>query len=290
MKDQWYAVEITVDPSAVEAMEHLFNELGSLGTEVQQFYKAENEPLTVVGYFDEPPDEGVLDGNLSEALRIHGLNNGSIRSVERKTIEKTDWLAEWKKHWQPTRVGRFLIVPDWQDVPDIDGSIVIRIDPNMAFGTGTHETTQLCLKAIGKTLRPADSFLDVGTGTGILAIAAAKLFDTKKRRILALDNDPVAVEIARENAWRNGVGELIDLKCGEISEHTPPFDFVCANLTLDVIRPILPLLLQKAQRVLILSGILKEQETTLRDDLAHLGVATVTVGAAGDWISATIER
>src|SRR5205085_3138018 len=102
-----------------------------------------------------------------------------------RVVEEIDWLAEWKKHWQPTEVGRFVIAPPWQEI-DPGDKILIQIEPNMAFGTGTHETTQLCLDAISELYRPQLTFLDVGTGTGILAIAAAKLGGDQ---VLACDTD-----------------------------------------------------------------------------------------------------
>jgi ribosomal protein L11 methyltransferase len=287
--DQWFAIEVTADPGAVEAIESVFNEFDALGTEVQQFHKRENDPLTVIGYFNELPDASWFDEALSNGFLVYDLNPESIKSIERKTVERTDWLAEWKKHWRPTSVGRYLIVPNWIDVSGVAADqMIIRIDPNMAFGTGTHETTQLCLKAIDQRLRPDDSFLDVGTGTGILAIAAAKLADNKQH-ILAIDNDPLAIEIARKNAARNGVADLVEFKRGALSDWTPQFDFVCANLTLDVIRPILPMLVQKTRRILVLSGILKEQESNLADDLARLGITNSMIETAGEWVSATVE-
>lgn len=289
MTDHWFAIGVTVDSEAVEAVEVAFIELDALGTEVQQFHKRVDEPLAVIGYFNERPDDTSLQTTLSHSLEIYGLTPRSIRSIDQRVVEKTDWLAEWKKHWRPTSVGRFLIVPDWYELSDVrSDQVVIRIDPNMAFGTGTHETTQLCLKAIDNRLGADDSFLDVGTGTGILAIAAAKLAAFKSP-ILAIDNDPLAVEIARQNATRNGIAELIEFKCEQLSRSMPQFDFICANLTLDVIRPILPMLLEKTVRNLVLSGVLKEQERDLVDDLKRLDVSDPILETAGEWISATVE-
>src|SRR2546423_12368035 len=113
-----------------------------------------------------------------------------------REVEERDWRAEWKKGWRAVEVGRFVVAPPWSEVPDDEGRIVIRVEPGMAFGTGTHETTRLCLAAIEKYFR-GGSFLDVGTGTGILAIAAAKLFT--QARIEACANDGGAVAIARAN-------------------------------------------------------------------------------------------
>ena len=170
----WYSISVTVAPESSEAIEYAFNSLEALGTEINHLRKKNSETVTVVGYFNELPDEERFQDELHYALRAYGLDEGAVLSIERTQVEDADWLLEWKKHWKPSDVGAFVIAPPWSDVAETE-KIVIRIEPNMAFGTGTHETTQLCLKAIEKYYQPGDSLLDVGTGTGILAIAAAKL-------------------------------------------------------------------------------------------------------------------
>ena len=283
----WIAVDITVEPDATEAVEFAFNELGSIGTEINSLRKSKTEPVTVVGYFDEMPDAAVLRVELNDAFRIHGIAADLLKSVRFRTVENIDWLAEWKKHWKPTVVGGFIIAPPWETVAHT-GKIVISIEPNMAFGTGTHETTQLCLKAIAENYRPDQTFLDVGTGTGILAIGIAKIQCKSKKakgKILACDTDVDSVAIARENATLNGVGEDIEFYLGSISGDTPGFDFVCANLTIDVIVPILALLIGKTRATLILSGILQEQEEQIATEFRRLGIHDFTVASAGEWIS-----
>jgi ribosomal protein L11 methyltransferase len=207
--------------------------------------------------------------------------------VKDREVENEDWLAEWKRHWKPTPVGKFIIAPPWSDVVPSD-KIVIRIEPNMAFGTGTHETTKLCLEAISRDYRPGRSFLDVGTGTGILAIAAAKLSETGP--ISAYETDADSVSIARENADLNGVGDRIDLTHGTIGDETPAFDHVCANLTLDVIEPLLPLLLAKTKQQLVMSGILAVQKELISDQLFRLGFADPDLRTDGEWISVSVRR
>ena len=161
----------------------------------------------------------------------------------------------------------------------------------MAFGTGTHETTKLCLKAIEKYYRAGMSFLDVGTGTGILAIAAAKLNpSTVGVRMLALDTDADSIMIARENAKQNNLGSAIEFTQGSLQEAIAGYDFVCANLTLDVIQPILPLLVKKAGRFLVLSGILAEQKEQLEGELRRLHPAGGEIEQDGEWISVLVRR
>lgn len=282
--NKWFVAEVVCSADATEAVESAFNVLDALGTEIDSLRKAKDEPLCVSGYFETAPAFGEVRAAVEESLRIYGFDAGLIVSITIKDVEQTDWLAEWKKHWKATEIGRFVIAPPWEDVAE-DGKFIIRIEPNMAFGTGTHETTKLCVRKIDELYRPEQSFLDVGTGTGILAIAAAKLGGT---RILACDTDIDSVAIARENAVLNGVGDAIEYFDGSIDDATPVFDFVCANLTIDVILPILDLLLAKARQNLLMSGILAEQKSLIAEALAERGITDYTVDADGEWISVLV--
>jgi ribosomal protein L11 methyltransferase len=284
-KRTWYAVDLIVEPAASEAAEFAFNELDALGTEIDSLRKLPSEPVCVTGFFDAEPDEEAVRAAVTEALRIYDLPANSLISIRMREVEETDWLAEWKRHWKPQTVARFTIAPPWSEVGSSE-QIVIRIEPNMAFGTGTHETTQLCLTAISEHYDPKESFLDVGTGTGILAIAAAKLGG---ETIFACDVDHDSVAIAKENAAANGVAEKITFAEGPITKKTPPFDLVCANLTLDVIEPLSPLLVEKTGRVLILSGILADQESAALNALRKLIVKDPKVSRSGEWIALTVR-
>ena len=207
--------------------------------------------------------------------------------MEVREVVDQDWLGEWKKSWQPVEVGeRFIIAPPWAEIPDEHGRIVIRIEPGMAFGTGTHETTRLCLAAIEKYFA-GGSFLDVGTGTGILAIAAAKLFPDA--RIEACDTDAEAIAIARENARLNGVAEKITFRVGTIEETTASADLVCANLTADVIATILPALLSATCGHLVLSGILDSQAEAVNARLLECGVSEpCETMQDGEWVAIVV--
>ncbi len=287
----WFAIDICIAANATQSIEFAFNELGSLGTEIDGLRKAAGEPLWVTGYFEVLPDDAEVRLAVGESLRIHSISSDAIKSIESRRVEETDWLAEWKKHWKPTEVGKFVIAPPWESVDETD-KIVIRIEPNMAFGTGTHETTQLCLKAIGERYDANQTFLDVGTGTGILAIAAAKTQGKRqnlKVKILACDTDADSVKIAGENAIANGVADLIEFFHGSIDDTTHVFDFVCANLTIDVIMPILGLLLAKTSSVLLLSGILTEQEACIVEALQEFQISDFKFEMAGEWLSVMIR-
>ncbi len=301
----WHAFEITVDARASEAIEFALNQLNASGTEINNLGKDKpKETLCVVGYFNEKPGDEILQNEVAEALRIYGFSNDAIKKTEWRAVENTDWLAEWKKHWKPTETGNFIIAPSWEKVENTE-KVVIRIEPNMAFGTGTHETTRLCLRAIERNYTSEMSFLDVGTGTGILAIAAAKIKSTvqspkskvssnnspsKLNSILACDTDADSVRIARENAEINNVYE-IEFYVGSIEQNTPQFDFVCANLTADVIVPLLPLLVAKSKKTLLLSGILQEQKDLILAELSSkfkVQDSKLKIETDGEWISVLV--
>ena len=209
-------------------------------------------------------------------------------------MENADWLAEWKKHWKPTEIGRFIIAPPWADVGETD-KIVIRIEPNMAFGTGTHETTQLCLQAISDNYQPGQTFLDVGTGTGILAIAAAKIATENadgtgnKNKIFACETDADAVAIASENSILNGVGEVIEFAQGSIDENTETADFICrqSDHRRDRSRIVDPF--AKAEKLLVLSGILVEQREIISSPLQQFEISNFKFEIKGEWVAVVIS-
>jgi ribosomal protein L11 methyltransferase len=278
----WYAVEVAIAANALEAVEYALMEAGALGTESAEI---DVETIRVTAYFDATPERELMRGALFEALRLYDLPTSSVREMLLREVADEDWLGEWKKNWQPVAVGkRFVIAPPWSEVASAPDRIVIRIELGMAFGTGTHETTRLCLAAIEKYYR-GGSFLDVGTGTGILAIAAAKLFPDA--RIEACDTDGEAVGIARENARLNDVAARINFSVGSVSEDaTLSVDCVCANLTADVIVPLLPALLGATCGYLILSGILDSQAAMVQARLRDIGGDVEhEVVADGEWVA-----
>ncbi len=288
-QENWYAVEIETETGAEEAVEFALNELDSLGNEIQLFSKNQTENIKVIGYFNETINDTFLRVKLDESLEIYGFSNEVIKNIEWREIENQDWLHEWKKHWRPTETAEFIIAATWAEIESTE-KIIIRIEPSMAFGTGTHETTKLCLKSIEENYKAGESFLDVGTGTGILAIAVAKKckVQSTKYKVVGCDTDFDAITIAEENAELNNT-KNIEFYVGSISENTPEFDFICANLTADVIVPLLPLLIEKSKRILVLSGILKEQENLIVEELKKFEITNYKIETDGEWISVQVR-
>jgi len=275
---KWYAIDLLVDPNAREAGEYGLMEAGALGTETKD---TNDNTLLVIGYFDDMPDRELVRFKLADAIRLYAVSSASLRELDLREVPDEDWLAEWKKNWKPIETGRFIIAPPWTK-PNISSErTLITIEPGMAFGTGTHETTRLCLLAFEKHY-DGGSFLDVGTGTGILAIAAARV--ARDARIEACDTDGAAVAIAEENARLNGVGDRIIFRTGTIDETTASSDFVCANLTADVIVDLMPALLAVTCGRLVLSGILDSQVNTVIDRVRECGGPDpLEISNDGEW-------
>ena len=273
----WYALDVDIEREAHEAVEYALMEAGALGTETTD--------RGVTAYFAETPSRERVRNELFEALRIYDLPSSSVRDMSLREVAQRDWLEEWKQNWQPVEIGRFIIAPPWSNLGDRIDRHVIRIEPGMAFGTGTHETTRLCLDAI-QNHYAGGSFLDVGTGTGILAIAAAKLFP--EARIEACDTDETAIAIARENAELNGVAKQINFWAGSIDDSTASADLVCANLTADVITSMMPALVGVTCGKLILSGILETQIDMVQAALHERGIDDFELAQDGEWIALII--
>jgi ribosomal protein L11 methyltransferase len=286
---KWYAIEAKVSAESREAIEYGLMEAGALGTETRD---ADPAQLTVVGYFPATPEIETVRAALVDAGRVYGFTPDAVLDLKIEEVPDQDWLAEWKKGWQPIRAGRFIVAPPWIETAALgstpgsgEGLIIIRIEPGMAFGTGTHETTRLCLKAIEKHFR-GGSFLDVGTGTGILAIAAAKMF--ADARIEACDTDAEAVRIAKDNARLNEAAGQIEFRVGSVSDQTASADLVCANLTAPVIVELLPALLGATCGRLVLSGILDTQAEMVQTRVSELGATVIEMDQDGEWVALVV--
>lgn len=285
----WTALDVIANSLSREAIEYGLMEAGALGTETST---TPDDCFNVRGYFENPPDLELVRAELIKALKVYGQSTSATLILTTSEIADRDWLAEWKKSWQPSEIGRFIIAPPWIESAALASSvrstapqIIIHINPGMAFGTGTHETTRLCLKAIEKYFQ-GGSFLDVGTGTGILAIAAAKMFPDA--RIEACDIDADAIEIAKDNARLNDVGDRIYFRAGSVNDETESADLVCANLTAPVIVELLPLLLGATCGRLVLSGILDSQVEMVKSRLLELAVVDCEIDQDGEWAALVI--
>jgi ribosomal protein L11 methyltransferase len=218
-----------------------------------------------------------------------------------RILREEDWAHAWKKFYKPMRIGqRVVLKPTWEDFSPEPGDLVVELDPGMAFGTGLHPTTRLCVAALEATIQLGDQVLDVGTGSGVLAIVAAKLGASA---IVATDIDPVAVEVARENIEINGLAlapaGLIDVRQGSVpAGMAGRFQVLVANILAEVIAGLfdaqydnVPLFEPLAAGgTMILSGIIEERAFLVEEAAARHGLAVVRREQEGDWVALFVRR
>ena len=273
--------------SPAAAAEDLAVELFDLGAAGVEIRDGEGTPMP--GAQLPPPGRALLVAFFEEreaadaAAARHG---GAVDPVPDE-----DWGEGWKRHFLPIDVGRVRVRPSWIDEPPPPGAVEVVLDPGMAFGTGNHPTTALCLAALSDMLarRPGASVLDVGTGSGILAIAARRL---GARRVAANDDDPKAVEVARENALRNGAAVEVTLAPLDAVEGV--FDVVVANIFANTLVELAPAIAARLAPggVVLLSGILASQEAEVRDAYRAQGLQPLPScdRREGEWSLLALER
>jgi len=231
----------------------------------------------------------VLEEN-RELLKTRGFSDEELGSWEYSCskVENEDWSKKWKEQWDVTHVSdRITVVPNWIDYTPKDKEIIINIDPGCAFGTGTHSTTQLCLRALEKYMHKGDRVADIGMGSGILAICAKKLGASY---VYGCDNDETVIETAIENAAQNGVECLFELNTTDKIKEK--FNFVCANILHNVLAAIMGDLknIMCKNAVMALSGILDEKKQVVLDTINMYNFKLIEEIQQEQWIAFIVKR
>jgi ribosomal protein L11 methyltransferase len=286
---RWLEISVPAHAEAVEAVSEILTRIGHQGIAVDLPIEPRGgTDHTVKAYL---LDDGEVVAKVNDArdalghLQAFGL--GPIGELAAREIKEEDWLEAWKAQFTPLRIGRFLVRPTWTDVPPGDGEIELVLDPGMAFGTGLHPTTQQCLEALSTIALEARSVLDVGTGSGILAIAAAKRGASP---VVGVDTDRIAVDAARENATRNGVA--IPIGAGSAADVPGRFDVVVANLVSPVLQQIAGDLAARMapKGLLVTAGISASSEPQTRDAFLRAGLKLRDRTQRDDWIALALVR
>ena len=300
----WLEVSLTVDGELAEAAADVIGRYTSQGIVTEQAVKYNDAedvgtpygPIRVFGYIAVDTKLEQKRQHLEEAL----WHMGQIRplpALEYKTIVDQDWMAAWKEHYHPIPVGeKILILPAWLE-STYPERIAVKIDPSMAFGTGTHPTTQLCLALLEKYVQPGQPVIDVGCGSGILSIAAIKLGASKA---LCVDIDNAAIISTHENAVTNGVDAFIEAAIGSAEEiANQQFSIDQAPVVLaNILAPVIVRLfsesrlasLMSKKGTIILSGLLDVQAPEVQSEAEDHGLQLVEKMQIGDWVALAMRR
>ncbi len=304
---KWMEIRVTTTSEASDAVSDMLVSIGAGGVAIEDpedirkeiaradsldyaddaFINSLGDDVTVKAYF--PGDRSIIE--LSELIKekigfiSNFLDTGKGYSGYSE-VDEEDWSTAWKKYYKPLKIGdRVVVKPSWEEYAAKGDEIIIEMDPGMAFGTGTHETTRMCAKALERYVKKGDTVLDVGCGTGILSIVAAKLGSGS---ITAVDIDEIAVRVTRENSALNSVSGQIDAYRAVLSDvPETAHDIVVANIISNIIigiSEIMPRYLKPAG-VLITSGIIRERKSEVIEAYSKLGFKVEEVEEMGEWVA-----
>lgn len=302
---QWIEVNVQVTHEAVEVVADILTAAGTSGVAIEDPQLINNlrnsgtwelcdipeqentEIVTVSAYYAD--DEKLQDRlkQIESELAAVEERIGSFRfgNIRFRSLSEKDWANEWKQYFHVTHVGESLVIkPSWEEYTPKDGEHVIKIDPGMAFGTGTHHTTNMCMARLEKVLPANAEVFDVGTGSGILAIAAALL---GAKSIKAVDIDAVAVRVARENIADNGLEDKIEVKEGDLLRGTEgQADVIIANIIADIIIMLLKDIPGKLKDdgIFLASGIISDRRADVEAAAAEVGMKVDHVDEKGGWV------
>ena len=316
---RWNKYTLTTTAEAEDMISSMMMEAGIEGIEIEDkvpLSESDKSQMFVDILPEGPADDGVarisfyLEPDQDNAAILAAVEEGleEIRSwgvdvgagtIEASQTEDKDWINNWKQYFHQFYVDDILIKPSWEEVkPEDREKLLIQIDPGTAFGTGMHETTQLCIRQIKKYVKPDTVLLDVGTGSGILSIAALKL---GAKFACGTDLDPCAITAVKENMEVNGVeedkytvmlGNIIDDKAVQEAVGYEKYDMVVANILAEVLVPLTPVILgqMKPGALYITSGIIDDKEETVVKAVKAAGLEVLEVNHQGEWVSVTARK
>jgi ribosomal protein L11 methyltransferase len=303
---QWLELAVKVHPEAVESVSELLSRYTTDGIVVeepyelvedgQEFRVLVGQPVTVRVYLPQDGTEEEKQREIERGLwHFSSLGSQFIGEVFTRTVKDEDWANAWKEHFYVTHIGKRIVIrPSWREYTPKEGEVVLTLDPGMAFGTGLHPTTRMCLELLEQYVQPGTRLLDVGTGSGILSIAAAKM---GAKEIYAIDNSSVAVESTRDNAEMNGLNDEIKVVLGVLDDESADrlagqYDVVVANILAHIIGGMAPQLARTMapNGILIVSGIIERRLHDALDPLLEAGLEVTEQSMIDDWMALVLRK
>jgi ribosomal protein L11 methyltransferase len=302
----WLELTVQTHPEAVESVSELLNRYTSGGVAIeepielidegQEYRILDGQPVKVHAYLPIDGKEEAARQQVAEGLwHLSSLGSQFVGDLQTRVVHEEDWANAWKDYYHVTHIGQRLVIrPSWRDYIPKNNEVVLELDPGMAFGTGLHPTTRMCLEQIEQRVRPAMYVLDVGTGSGILALAAAKL---GAANVHCIDNSSVAVESASANAGTNHLSDRINVVLGVLDEVEAThlsgmYDLVVANIIARVIGSIAPHLAQVLAPggIVIASGIIEDRRHEAEDPLLATGLKLIEQVMIDDWVTLIMQK
>jgi len=299
---RWLELSVEVDVEAVEAVSEILGRV-SAGSAVQptrlirdrddELAASEDvtAPYVITAHVADTPDAGDQVEATERALwHIQAFGLRPVGPLRVRTVDDADWIDAWRRHYVAQRIGRVVIVPSWAEEELSSGEVAITLDPGMAFGTGLHPTTRGCLELLQEVQPMPDRILDVGCGSGILALAALRLGAT---HAIGIDTDPVAVAASRENAARNGLADQFEAREGTLpASPAERYPLMTANLVAAVLVALAPSLAAHLADggVLLVSGVIEPRATEVIAALAREGLRLNDRRDGGEWVSLRMEH
>ena len=315
---KWNQFRLKTTTEAEDIVSSMLADLGIEGVQIEDkipLTKQDKEQMFVDILPDIPEDDGVayltfyLDPDLDvgtilaqvreEMEQMRAYVDVGDATIEESETEDVDWVNNWKQYFHQFYIDDILVIPSWEDVKAEDSDkLVIHIDPGTAFGTGMHETTQLCIRALRKYVKNGDLVLDVGCGSGILGMLALKF---GAGHSIGTDLDPCALDATHENMEVNGIakdqyevmiGNIIDDKDVQDAVGYEKYDIVLANILADVLEPLTPVIVHqmKPGAVYITSGIIEDKETVVTEAVKAAGLEVLEVNHQGEWVSVVAHK
>ncbi len=305
MQGKWIEMQVITKSEALEPVSGIFYGMNVNGVAIEDprdILDREQGPLTwdfadinilehkgiaavVKAYFSADEKEEEIIAYVKEklkAIKDEGIDIGEGKVLS-TVVKEEDWANNWKKYYKPTKIGKSIVVkPVWEDYSPKASELVITLDPGMAFGTGTHETTRMCVEALENFLKADNIVYDIGTGSGILAIAAAKL---GAKEVLAVDLDPVAVDSAKENLQYNNLSNISVIEGNLLDVVDGKADIIVANIIAEVICILIEDVkkVMKEKGLFITSGIIHERASMVIEKLEASGFEIVEINKDGEW-------
>lgn len=301
----WLKVSVSTEREAEEIVSGVLLSAGAAGVETEGFevkredispldyaddYRAGDDKFVVCAYFacDGTEQQKVesIKGQLAQIETMDlDVSLGQLDVVTHK-VQEHDWEEAWKKYFKPSKISDYVVIkPTWEPYDSTEEEIVLEIDPGMAFGTGSHETTKMCVHFLEEFLEEGGTVVDVGCGSGILSIAAAKL---GAKKVYALDLDPVAVQVTEENAKRNQCEEIVEVRQSDLLKELPEdtkADIIIANIIADIVIDLTQIVIPhlKKNGMFLCSGIIESRLEDVQNALEEHGYRVINLSEDGEW-------